>query len=138
WQVDDYVALFPVYGIELDSKFCSRVIGLPATVSSHASHISRSKAYRRETETFNVQRLPGAGGQHDRGGIRAGTSRNRFLRLHGRWNSHHHPDDYYRYPCATRVALRNRPFYAGARRVPVGEVKALLRRWSIQTTAAGK
>src|SRR5215472_3789704 len=57
WHVDDYVALFPVYGIELDSKFCSRVIGLPAPVSSHASHISRSKAYRRETETFNVQRL---------------------------------------------------------------------------------
>src|SRR5437899_12654703 len=57
WQIDHYVALLPVYGIQLDSKFCSSVIGLPATVSSHASHISRSTAYRRETETFNVRTL---------------------------------------------------------------------------------
>src|SRR5438477_8788120 len=56
WQVDDYVALFPVYGIELDNKFCSCVIGLPATVSSHASHISRSKliAEKRKRSTFNA------------------------------------------------------------------------------------
>src|SRR5690348_3169762 len=55
-QVDDYVALFPVYGIELDSKFRSRVIGLAATVSSHASHISAEQliAEKRKRSTFNA------------------------------------------------------------------------------------
>ena len=78
------------------------------------------------------------GCQHDRGGIRAGTSRNRFLGLRARWNSHHGPDDCRRYPCATGFALSNRTFCARAHRVPAGAVKALLRLWSIQTTVAGE
>ena len=55
-----------------------------------------------------------------------------------RWNSYHGPDECCRYPCATRVALSNRPFCARERRVPAGAVKALLPLWSMQTTVAGE
>src|SRR4029077_20627749 len=55
-QIDHDIALFPVHGIQLDSKFRSGVIGLATTVSSHASHTS--KVYRREM--FNVQRAFGS------------------------------------------------------------------------------
>ncbi len=42
-------------------------------------------------------------------------------------NPDYDPDDCCLYPCAARVALRNRLFFAGARQVRAGAVKALLR-----------
>jgi hypothetical protein len=56
-QIDHDIALFPVHGIQLDSKFCSGVIGLATTVSSHASHIS-VQSLSRETQTFNAHCNP--------------------------------------------------------------------------------
>jgi hypothetical protein len=56
-QINHDVALFPVHGIQLDSKFCSGVIGLATTVSSHASHISVQSLSQRKPKRsmFNAE-----------------------------------------------------------------------------------
>src|SRR6202011_1025406 len=38
-QIDDDVALLPVYGIELDAELGAVVVGLAAAVSGHRSHV---------------------------------------------------------------------------------------------------
>ena len=48
-QIDDDVALLPVYRVELDAEPRPGVIGLGATVSSHASHISMQSLSQRST-----------------------------------------------------------------------------------------
>ena len=42
WEIDYDVALFSVYGIELDAKFRPAMIDLAAAISGHASHKPRS------------------------------------------------------------------------------------------------
>src|SRR5436309_9637552 len=57
-QIDNDVALFPINRVELNAKTRSGVIGLGATVSSHASHISMQSLSQRNSSdqrsTFNV------------------------------------------------------------------------------------
>ena len=52
-QIDYNVALLSVHRIEFDTKFRSGVIGLAATVPSHASHISMRKVIAEKCSTIN-------------------------------------------------------------------------------------
>ena len=56
-QIDDDVALLPVHGVELDAKPRPGVIGLGATVSSHASHISTKSLSQKNAQrsTLNLR-----------------------------------------------------------------------------------
>src|SRR5206468_6175721 len=69
-QIDDDVALFPVHGIYLDSKFCSGVIGLATTVSSHASHRSVQSLSQRNGNVQRATLTPKQGAGHE---LKSGT-----------------------------------------------------------------